>query len=249
MLSLPIPSSLDSIEYESLTAPGGRTIGGVIDELDARAKISGKGAHADPDLVAGTRDREAGWLPSLGQIGAASGHLRKQGVQVGDLFLFYGWFRHTEEIDGRLRFRTDRPDFHAIYAYLKIGDVINANDLADLPEWLHDHPHAINQRLAKSTNTIYVADQSLNVDKALPGAGVFMFRDELVLTKLGRSRSRWSLDPQLFQHLQISYHTDKAWKDDYFQSYARGQEYVVHADDAVEHWASELINGSERWEL
>ena len=52
---------------------------------------SDAGAHADPDLIAGARKRGAGWLPSLGQIGAASGHLRNQGVQVGDLFLFYGW--------------------------------------------------------------------------------------------------------------------------------------------------------------
>lgn len=246
MLSLPIPSSLDSINYDSLPAPGGRTIGGVIDELDARAKIGGNGAHADPDLIAGTRDRDAGWLPSLGQIGSASGHLTKQGVRVGDLFLFYGWFRHTEEIDGRLRFRTDRPGYHAIYGYLKIGDIINANSLTDLPEWLQDHPHAIKKRLAKSTN---VADELLDGNPTVPGAGVFQLRDALVLTKLGSSRSRWSLDPELFRHLQISYHTDKSWKEDYFQSYPRAQEYVIQADDPVERWAYKLIEGSQRWEL
>ncbi len=249
MLSLPIPSALDSIDYDSLPAPGGRTIGGVIDELDARAKIGGKGAHADPDLIAGMRDRDAGWLPSLGQIGSASGHLTKQGVRVGDLFLFYGWFRHTEEIDGRLRFRTDRPGYHAIYGYLKIGDIISANSLTDLPEWLQDHPHAIKKRLAKSTNVIYVADELLDSNPTVPGAGVFRLRDALVLTKLGWSRSRWSLDPELFRHLQISYHTDKSWKENYFQSYPRAQEYVIQADDPVERWAYDLIEGSQRWEL
>ena len=53
MISLPIPSSLDSIGYDQLQGPGGRTIGRILSELNASAKIEGKGAHADPDLVAG----------------------------------------------------------------------------------------------------------------------------------------------------------------------------------------------------
>ena len=249
MISLPIPSDLDSIDYDSLPAPGGRTIAGIIGELDAGAKIGGKGAHADPDLIAGARKRGAGWLPSLGQIGSASGHLRNQGVQVGDLFLFYGWFRHTEEIDSRLRFRTDCPEYHAIYGYLQVGDIICANNLVDLPEWLQDHPHANQKRLAKPTNVIYVASKSLGSDAGVQGAGVFKFRDALILTKLGFSRSRWSLDPKLFRHLQISYHTDNSWKEDYFQPYPRAQEYVINADEPVVRWTHKLIKGSQRWEL
>ncbi len=249
MLSLPIPSSLDSIDYGSLPAPGGRTIRAVISDLNARAKIECKGAHVDPDLIAGMRERKAGWLPSLGQIRGASTHLRSQNVQVGDLFLFYGWFRYVDEIDGRLSFRPKTNSFHAIYGYLKIGDIVNAHRLAELPTWLHDHPHANIQRLAQSTNTIYLASQLLDDSANLPGAGVFKLRNALVLTKQGFSRSRWSLDPKLFRHLQISHHTDKAWKNDYFQSQARGQEYVIHADERAERWAYNLIGGSQRWEL
>lgn len=249
MLSLPVPSSLDSIEYDSLAAPGNRTVGGIIRELDANAKIGDKGAHADPDLIFGARKRGEGWTPSLGQIGAASGHLRNQGVQVDDLFVFYGWFRHTEEVDSRLTFQRDGFGCHAIYGYLKVGEIIHASDVTALPTWLHDHPHANKERLAKSTNAIYLARKLLKSGSDLPGAGVFEYQDRLVLTKSGQSRSRWSLDPAVFKSLQISYHTQGAWKDGYFQSYLRAQEYVIHADKRAERWANDLIEGAKRWIL
>lgn len=249
MLSLPIPSSLDSIRYNSLVGPGGKNLLQIIDELDSGAKIAGKGAHADPDLVRGMRPRSNGWLPSLGQIGSAAGHLRNQSIEVGDLFLFYGWFRHTEVKQGHIRFRTDRPGFHAIYGFLEIGDILNVTNRQKLPVWLHEHPHAIDARLAKSTNTIYIARPTSSGTSHQPGAGVFRIRNDLILTKLGLTRSRWALESNIFRHLQISYHTDSAWKEDYFQSYPRAQEYVIHADEQACDWAWDLIRNSEAWDL
>lgn len=246
MLSLPIPSSLDLVSYYDLKGPGGQSVGEIISELAAGAKIEGKGAHADPDLVRDMRERLHGWRPSLGQIGAAGGHLRNQSVSEGDLFLFYGWFRHTCLDTGRLQFRSDVPGFHAIYGYLEIDSVVSARNSESLPEWLCSHPHAIPARLAKSTNVIYVAGDSLSVNPEIPGAGVFRFHDELVLTKPGLSRSRWSLNPDIFKHLPISYHSDCAWKDNYFQSYPRAQEYVINADERAGSWAYNLIAKSIR---
>lgn len=53
-------------------------------------------AHLDPDL---RRDalptRPNGWRPAFGQSGAAAGHLFNQEVGIGDLFMFFGWFRKT----------------------------------------------------------------------------------------------------------------------------------------------------------
>ena len=69
----------------------------------------------------------------------------------------------------------------------------------------------------------------------------------LVLSHPGMSRSRWALDPDLFRHLTISYHSSDAWKDGYFQSYPRAQEYVIQADNAASAWARNLITISQPW--
>lgn len=187
------------------------------------------------------------WRLTLGQVGAAAGHLRNQHVTVGDLFLFYGWFRRTSMVNGRLRFRQGDDGFHAIYGYLQIGQILNASGDTKLPKWLHDHPHADSRRMAKATNVIYVAADHVGNDSGLPGAGVFCFDDALALTKRGLSRSRWNLDPDIFRHLEISYHNENSWHDGYFQSYPRAQEYVIHADAGVIHWAQTLISEAARW--
>ena len=79
MLSLPIPSSLDSLRYDEIAAPEGKTVGQIIDELAAGAQIGRKGAHLDPDLIRGARSRLRGWRPTLVQIGTAATHLQNQG--------------------------------------------------------------------------------------------------------------------------------------------------------------------------
>lgn len=245
MLSLPIPSSVDRLSYDELKVHDGRTYAQAIDELDAGARIGGKGAHLDPDLLAETRSRLDGWRPSFGQIGAAAGHLRNQSVGIGDLFLFYGWFRHTRLVDGRLHFVSGSLGFHAIFGYLEVGKAVETRSDNPLPDWLLDHPHAEPSRIAKPTNTIYVAADRLSNRPQRPGAGVFRFNESLVLTRPGASRSRWNLDPSVFRHVTITYHTDAAWRAGYFQSYPRAQEYVVHADSAVTAWARRLVASSE----
>ena len=246
MVSLPIPSSLDSLSYHQLAAPGGQTYGQVMDELKVTPRTPTNGAHFDPDLVSAARPRCTGWKPSLGQIGSAAGHLRNQGVTVGDVFLFYGWFRQTIRIGGTLRY-SQAPDLHAIFGYMEVAEVIAAHGSAPLPPWLADHPHALPARRAASTNTVYVAADKLRLRDPKPGAGVFFFQDALALTKPGQSRGRWGLDASLFQHLKISYHDQGSWRDGYFQSYPRAQEYVIHADARAIDWALDLICNSVRW--
>lgn len=249
MLSLPIPSALDTLGYDEIAAPGGKCLQWIIDELAANARITGKGAHLDPDLLRRARPRLPGWRPTLGQISAAATHLQNQEVSVGDLFLFYGWFRHAEQAGDGLRFRRGSNGYHVIFGYLEIGEILIAPAHTDLPAWLHDHPHAAPSRMAKMTNTIYVAARKSSFHPKYPGAGVFKFDNRNVLTKKGQSRSRWNLDPALFQNVKISYHSEAAWRDGYFQSYPRAQEYVIHADDRIVSWASQLIQKSRLWDF
>lgn len=241
LLSLPIPSRLDSVRYEDLRSPCGRTIARVLEDLGSPRRRPRHGAHLDPDLQRTACARSRGWQPCFGQVGAAGGHLRNQGVGVGDVFLFYGWFRRTREHRGRLRFVTDAPDVHLIFGYLQVGRILYANELTGIPKGLRCHPHAHPQRLRQANNTLYLASRNLSLHPDLPGHGVFHERDTLQLTCPGLSRSRWRLDPDVFRHLPISYHSPAAWKEGYFQSYARGQEYVVPADQGVREWTAGLF--------
>ena len=55
----------------------------------------------DPDIRKGIRLREpSSWKPAFGQIGASQGLLSNAKVEVGDLFLFFGWFRRIEQHNG-----------------------------------------------------------------------------------------------------------------------------------------------------
>ncbi len=248
MLSLPIPTSTDCLSYDDIQSPGGLTFAELIRQLlGDKSPVLSKRAHLDPDLVSGARPRAPGWRGSLGQIRAAAGHLRNQQVGVGDLFLFYGWFRPVESVNGRYEFRSRDAGFHAIYGYLEIGQVLSAPAFAELPPWLRDHPHAMPSRLSEATNTFYVATPLLTSNPSRPGWGTFRFDERLVLSHPAMSRSRWNLERDLFRHLTISYHSSGAWKDGYFQSYPRAQEYVIHADNAAAAWARNLITISQPW--
>lgn len=241
LLSLPIPTR-DKISYDELRTSSGLSYKELIGQLGAASHIQGKGAHLDPDLVPQLRPRLQGWRPSLGQIGAAAGHLRNQKVGVGDLFLFYGWFRQTELVEGRLQYVSSAPNLHVIYGYLRVGEVLAVDEGYVLPQWLRDHPHADRERRKQSTNTLYLAAPKLGSGFNIPGASVLSFKKNRVLTVPGMTRGKWVL-PGVLRDRSISYHTADAWKDEYFQSYSRAQEYVIDADRRVVDWALGLIGG------
>ena len=61
-----------------------------------------------------------------------------------------------------------------------------------------------------------------------------MFSDDLVLTAPGQSHSRWKLiDVLKDKNIKLTYHPDKAncIRDGYFQSTARGQEFIFDECD------------------
>lgn len=249
MLSLPIPSSHDSLSYDAIRSANGRSLAKVLSDLGGKTRIAGNGAHLDPDLRAEARPRLPGWRPSLGQIGAAAGHLRNQGVGPGDLFLFYGWFRPTELVAGQLRFSAPGDGFHAIYGYMQVDEVIRTAEGDPVPDWLADHPHCSAGRVSKMNNAIYVSRASLDWEAKMSGAGTFKFSPGLTLSKPGMSRSCWALDPSIFRGVTISYHSEEAWRDGFFKSYPRAQEYVIAADERVEAWARLLVSGLIKQQL
>jgi hypothetical protein len=93
MLSMPIPAQENAAccRFSDLTHGDWNYL-----DLLRALKPSFKDArcHLDPDIRPGLVRRE-GWMPAFGQVGAAETHLENQGVGMGDLFLFFGWFCST----------------------------------------------------------------------------------------------------------------------------------------------------------
>lgn len=178
--SLPIECSPPSPAYSNLTpaairAQGFPCLGDFL--ASYHPTLGGSGiAHLDPDLEFGALTRAAGWLPCFGQDNSsmAASHLDRQGVGIGDLFLFYGWFDDVERHGkGWNRKGNDR---HIIWGWLQVGSIVDPSAPTGIPAWLTYHPHVIH-RSTYVRNRIYLSAPVLNVgDNAIsgvPGAGLF----------------------------------------------------------------------------
>jgi len=284
MLSFPIPDDVGTVKYSELKIEQflPRDIASLKNLLDLlkiliksgnikqkSQKIDLNGnpcCHLDPDIYNSYIDRLSGWRGIFGQIGAAQSHLRNQGIQEGDLFLFFGWFKETEKINGSLRWKSgDKNGRHIIYGYLQVGkilelfpDMVNivmgykTSERDDIKEWMKYHPH-LNPDFVKKNrkakyNTLYIARERLLIDGkeySKPGWGVFYYSESLVLTKKGETRrSYWQL-PSFFKELKVSYHSEKSWQGDIFVSARIGQEFVIQEDRRVVEWAKNLIMKNE----
>ena len=240
LLSLPIPSGDDDkvYTYSSLNW-NGMSYYDIIHSLKPRTKIKPNDyCHLDPDLRKGVCDRLLGWKPAFGQVDAALTHLRNNDVSTGDLFLFFGWFRKTEEIDGRIVYAKGAPDLHVIYGYLQVGEIVEHKE--DAPLWLERHPHySYNKQWNKSSNAIYLPSEELSLIPDKKGCDVLDYRQDRVLTKDGMSRGCWDL-PDCFKKVHITYHPHP-WKGDHFKSTGRGQEFVLEASPEIEDWVKGII--------
>lgn len=237
LLSLPIPSKIDSeIKFKDLHY-GDLSYYDIIRMLNPRSSIKENyTCHLDPDIRPGVKERPKGWIPSFGQEKAALRHLQNQNVGIGDIFLFFGWFRQTRYIDNCLVYTPNAPDLHVIYEYLQIGGIIN--EMTGVPTWLKDHPHVKESRW-NTPNAIFTASQRLSLYPELPGTACFQFDKRLVLTKNGCKRSTWDL-PDFFRNIPISYN-ENSWKEDCFVAASRGQEFVFEANDEAVKWIKNII--------
>jgi hypothetical protein len=238
LLSLPIPDEEDSNMFSSLQW-NGKSYYDIISSLNPRTECNAcSKCHLDPDLRIGSKKRQPNWQPAFGQMNAALSHLRNQKVSVGDIFLFFGWFRETVIIDGHLQYKKDGMDAHIIYGYLQIGEIINRKE--DVPVFIKDHPHFMyNDAWASNQNAIFLPTNKLSIQPSLNGCDVLDYRRDRVLTKDGMSRRYWDL-PVIFKDVTISYNT-KSWLNDCFKSAGRGQEFVMDATPQIIEWVKRII--------
>jgi len=244
LCSFPIPSEqkprLKDVRFQKTN------LGCLVGQIKHDPDFAESGVHLDPDLDWKARPRKAGWLPCFGQVGAAQTHLAKQSVGEGDLFLFFGWFRHVIQDNGGLRYNPEAQDIHCLFGWLQVGAVYHPGVDDNIPpNWSFDHPHVQKADLYRSVannNTLYVASQYLRLPgfrRSVAGGGVFPhFAKCLQLTEQGHQRSLWRL-PELFYPSgnapPLSYHADmKRWKKDrkgvLLKTVGRGQEFVLDSE-------------------
>lgn len=189
-------------------------------------------------ILKGCIKRSSDWVAAFGQADAALSHLNNQDVKEGDIFLFFGWFRQTEfDGNGNLKIVKNAPDLHVIYGYLQVGKVLSKWKDIKVISW---HPHADKRREHDKLNAIYIAASKL-LDTNLDGYGTLKYSKELVLTKEGDEyRTHWIL-PKCLEHKKITYHSEKNYKDGYFKSACRGQEFVIECDEETKKWIMNII--------
>ena len=254
MLSLPIPDKHSGIAYRALDHRG-INIGQLIVDLTGDARRLRHYAHLDPDIDRNAYPRAEGWRPLLGQTGAAQGHLRKQNVQVGDLFLFFGLFRSVEATRGVWHFVKHSAAKHVLWGWLQVGEICAVDELAgDAAPWARYHPHFQGKR--EANNTLYIAANELRLDGEsldAPGAGLFpQIDDRLVLTAPGAgSLTQWRLPSAFYPDAgkpPLSYHGKlERWRRGRghctLQSASRGQEFVLDTAryPGVSDWLAALL--------
>ena len=263
LLTLPIPDSDSLIRYGDIDFGKGRfgkEYDALLSHLTRGRMNRASRAHLDPDLEFQHLPRQPGWRPVLGQSGAAQGHLRKQGVGVDDLFLFFGLFRPVERHRRRWRFVPGSRARHVIWGWMQIAEVLQVDELKPKPEseyqWLNYHPHL--QMPPDPNNTLYIARKQLSTTlmtgsaTAVPGSGVFThWQESLQLTGADSvNPSQWQLPVWFYpdQRTPLTYHQKmERWQlagnRCLLQCAARGQEFVLDSEQYPEslEWLQALI--------
>lgn len=256
LVPLPIPSKGEKLRMKDLDCDRDQLAKLLSDLSNCRHSID-TCVHLDPDLAGGHRMGLRGWRPSFGQAVSAQGHLSREKVGEGDVFLFFGWYRHVEEFEGRWRFVRGSTGVHLMFGWLEIGRIVPIKTegrrfVADNP-WSADHPHlAWRHRFEDEDNTLYVASARSSFAADCAGGGLFpYYRPELQLTRAGSSRSVWQL-PTWFMPGQsraaLTYHDKpERWTRRgahcELRSVARGQEFVLDLKGRPEArpWLKRLI--------
>ncbi len=244
-LSLPIPTRMPTpIRFGNLNGHHE----GLVADLTKGKWTAQNFCHLDPDINPATLPRMPGWRGALGQVSASQSHLANQGVQKGDLFLFWGLFRPVVKHDF---WRFTSKAEHRIWGWLQIGEIINlgpdgSHVLHDKP-WLKDHPHCRAGWSAR--NVLYVATDRLAIASlplSLPGYGVL--KQGYRLTKDGATPSVWTVPDWLNPKkggTGMTYHPLDRWSENgTLRSAAKGQEFVANigTNEIARQWIGSLLH-------
>lgn len=241
LLSLPIPSD-DQDAYKDLSCCG-VNYADLLQQLRPKKEYSH--CHVDPDLRPGLRTSGIdGWRPAFGQTDAARGVHKNAGVEIGDLFLFFGWFRQTELGPNGYRFVRRREDFfqfanlQVIYGYLQIGKILTDKEQIAEYYW---HPHASKKYIDHPANTLYLPTEHLSWNPLKSGYGTLDYRPDRVLTMENKPRATWTEKPFLMpEHVYGNRKNSAKGVGLYYAGV--WQELVISESDGLLDWAKSVID-------
>ncbi|EAT11108.1 hypothetical protein HF888_03990 [Bermanella marisrubri] len=270
LLPLPIPDDESIVKYQDLVFDD-LNLGQLVKHLTKDKVKPNQGAHLDPDMFPAMLDRgsegDSMWQANLGQSASAQGHLQKQGVREGDIFLYFAVFQPVEYVRRRWQFVKGTKPLHMMWGYMQIGEVLKWDAIRENEQhqWLAYHPHW--QYQTDALNTLYLSRQDLDLNpfvkvqpSFIPGAGIFTHASPELTLSAGQNLTDWqvpswmypfsddSADSEKVVRPPLSYHT-KPWRwhlegdNCYLKAAARGQEFVLHdayADNALP-WLYKLI--------
>ena len=214
-VSLPIPDT----KGISVSTYGACGLGALVAKASRGSLGPESPCHDDPMFLPGGRC-------VFGQCGGAQTHLERQGVTIGDVFLFFGWFAGE-----------GHGDHHRIFGYLKIEEIVRLSDAEEATRQRYadmGHPHAFGFHHGKRNDTLYVGR----------GHTAMHASPVLRLTREGRSRTHWRV-PVWLVEAGLSYHRDaRRWPaSDHLVSVAQGQEFVcdIGQRDEARDWLDGII--------
>lgn len=254
MLSIPIPEGWSGDGYDDLVfSLEGRSkpvsYGSVMRDLGIRQFSE---CHLDPDIRRDMKaDRGQDWIPAFGQSAAQASELRD--VREGDLFLFFGTFRHAKEESGKFKYVTpESQEFHALWGYLQVGNIYRWPEgkwgdlptVNELPQALQYHPHWRTAWIRENKNILFTP--STTDVFGGNGCGTFKFNTDLVLTSSDRTNSLKSLWKPLdflgFTNNRVKANT-KETGGAHWNSGGRGQEFAFNVKEKAKlnAWLKKLV--------
>ncbi|MBT8390098.1 MAG: hypothetical protein KJP13_10655 [Altererythrobacter sp.] len=160
----------------------------------------------------------------FGQCGAAQTHLERQGVGVGDVFLFFGLFRD---------FENGGEPHHRIFACLQVEEMVALGNSTPQELVAIAHPHAL--AMHHKNDVIYRGS----------GVQASNANDALRLTVPGGPVTLWTR-PEWLRRGGLSYHDKpERWiRGRRLRSVARGQEFVadIGSRSAPREWLTRILD-------
>ncbi len=240
LLSMPIPTD-DDVSFSDI-AWNGITYADILKQISPRKAYSN--CHLDPDIRDNRIYKIEGWKPAFGQTGAAQGLLANSGVEAGDIFLFFGWFRRVEQTNTGYRFVVRKKndfyygnDLQVIYGYMQIGQIITDQEEIKKYFW---HPHSSSIHTCNPNNALYLPSEKLSFNQNLSGYGTLDYRKDRVLTMAGKGRATWNE----YSFLAPEYiYGDRKNCSKYGGIYYAGiwQELVINESEGLFDWVKQIV--------
>lgn len=258
MFSIPIPDDCETYYgYNDLRFSDDLSCCELMEQLNIKARNCR--AHTDPDIrryLYQADKTDPNWRPMFGQYSYPQGHLNKQRIGDGDIFLFFGLFKDIEKNNNGRYYFVPGTTKQVIWGYMQVdGKPRPVTDNAC--DYRHPHFLCYNEykkyRNCSYENTVYFGRETLSEYPLLPGYGAFRFDNRLVLTENPGDKAEvynvWKL-PRHFAEHRMTYHPADRFSiinDEYCRVTAknRGQEFVIDDEKATE-WALDLIRTVHR---